>query len=98
VLIRELLDDAARVRLKLHFHRYNDKEQNPQADLTHAIICREVERRFYQGGFMRVYLAAVGVQFLAAIDPSSIWAPTLPPLRPAKTTTADGHMSLGMRR
>jgi hypothetical protein len=31
VVIRELLGDAARVRLKLHFHRYNDKEQNPQA-------------------------------------------------------------------
>ena len=30
-VIRELLGDAARVRLKLHFHRYNDKEQNPQA-------------------------------------------------------------------
>jgi hypothetical protein len=51
VVIRELLGDAARVRLKLHFHRYNDKEQNPQ---TQEIICREVEAKVYWGGFMRV--------------------------------------------
>jgi hypothetical protein len=36
--------------------------------------------------------------FSAAIDLSSIWGPTPPLLRPAKTTTADGHKLLEMRR
>ena len=98
MVIRELLGDAARVRLNLHFHRYNDKEQNQQAYQTHEIICREVEAKVYWGGFMRANLVAVGVQFSAAIYVSSIWRPTSPPPRPVKTTTADGHMLLGMRR
>jgi hypothetical protein len=36
--------------------------------------------------------------FSAVIDLSSTWGPAPPLLRPAKTTMADGHMSLGMRR